>query len=87
MILKKRNYRHQSGTRVHFIELTDIAISASEIRALVRKGKSIRYLLPSAVKNYIKRRRLYTATAGRVSESQSTESLGQSAVADAGGAG
>ena len=57
--LKKRNYRHQSGTRVHFIELTDIAISASEIRALVRKGKSIRYLLPTAVRNYIKRRGLY----------------------------
>ena len=56
---KRRNYRHQSGTRVHFIELTDIAISASEIRALVRKGKSIRYLLPAAVMNYIKRRRLY----------------------------
>ena len=34
----KKNYRHQSGTRVYFIELTDIAISASEIRALVRKA-------------------------------------------------
>jgi len=56
---KRRNYRHQSGTRVHFIELTDIAISASEIRALVRKGKSIRYLLPSLVERFIKRRRLY----------------------------
>ncbi len=57
--LKKRNYRHQSGTRVHFIELTDIAISASEIRALVRKRKSIRYLLPLSVERFIKRRRLY----------------------------
>ena len=56
---KKGYYRHQSGTRVHFIELTDIAISASEIRALVRKGKSIRYLLPSQVEKFIKRRRLY----------------------------
>ena len=37
MILKARNYRHRSGTRVFFIELTDIAISASEIRALVKK--------------------------------------------------
>ena len=56
---KRRNYRHRSGTRVHFIELTDIAISASEIRALVRQGKSIRYLEPSSVETYIKRRELY----------------------------
>lgn len=56
---KKGNYRHQSGHRVHFIELTDIAISASEIRALVRQKQSIRYLLPSPVEQYIKRRGLY----------------------------
>ena len=31
---KQKNYRHRSGTRVYFDELTDIAISASEIRAL-----------------------------------------------------
>ncbi len=56
---KQKNYRHRSGTRVYFDELTDIAISASEIRALVKEGKSIRYLVPSEVENYIKRRALY----------------------------
>jgi len=56
---KNRSYRHPSGNRVHLIELTDIAISASEIRALVRQGKSIRYLLPSLVERFIKRHRLY----------------------------
>ena len=56
---RKRSYRHRSGTRVYFIELTDIAISASEIRALVHRGKSIRYLVPSSVERYIKRRGLY----------------------------
>jgi nicotinate-nucleotide adenylyltransferase len=56
---RKRNYRHESGTRINFIELTDIAISASEIRGLVKQGKSIRYLVPSSVERYIKRRRLY----------------------------
>ena len=56
---KRKNYLHRSGTRVHFIELTDIAISASEIRALVRQKKSIRYLVPSAVEKFIKRRELY----------------------------
>lgn len=58
---KRNNYLHRSGTRVHFIELTDIAISASEIRALVRQRKSIRYLVPSAVETFIKRRGLYAS--------------------------
>ena len=58
---KRKNYRHRSGTRVHFIELTDIAISASEVRSLVAGGKSIRYLVPSEVEKYIKRRGLYRA--------------------------
>ena len=56
---KNRSYKHRSGTRVFFIELTDIAISASEIRALVERGKSIRYLVPPVVEKYIKRRQLY----------------------------
>jgi len=63
---KSKNYRHKSGTRVYFDELTDIAISASEIRALVKEGKSIRYLVPSDVEKYIKRRALYNnGRAGR----------------------
>jgi len=52
-------YRHPSGTRLHFFKLTDIAISASEIRARVKAGKSIRYLVPSEVESYIERRGLY----------------------------
>jgi nicotinate-nucleotide adenylyltransferase len=56
---RRRSYRHRSGTRIFFIELTDIAISASEIRGLVKQGKSIRYLVPSAVEKYIQRRGLY----------------------------
>jgi nicotinate-nucleotide adenylyltransferase len=58
---KQKNYRHRSGTRIFFIELTDIAISASEIRTLVKQGKSIRYLVPPAVEKYIERRGLYTS--------------------------
>ena len=61
---KQKNYRHQSGTHIFFIELTDIAISASEIRALVKQGKSIRYLVPSDVAKYIQRRGLYRGRRG-----------------------
>jgi nicotinate-nucleotide adenylyltransferase len=62
---KQKNYRHESGTRIYFDELTDIAISASEIRDLVKQGKSIRYLVPSGVENYIRRHALYQNGGGR----------------------
>jgi nicotinate-nucleotide adenylyltransferase len=57
--LKRGNYKHLSGTRIFFIKLTDIAISASGIRERVKEGKSIRYLVPSRVETYIKKRGLY----------------------------
>jgi nicotinate-nucleotide adenylyltransferase len=56
---KSRNYKHWSGTRIFFIKLTDIAISASGIRERVKEGKSIRYLVPSEVETYIKKQGLY----------------------------
>jgi nicotinate-nucleotide adenylyltransferase len=62
---RRKNYLHGSGKRVYFIELTDIAISASEVRALVKRGRSIRYLVPSAVERYIKRRGLYGSRNGK----------------------
>ena len=64
---KQKIYRHRSSTRIFFIELTDIAISASEVRALVRRGKSIRYLVPPTVEKYIKRRGLYRGLRGSAS--------------------
>jgi nicotinate-nucleotide adenylyltransferase len=62
---KLKSYRHESGTRVYFDELTDIAISASEIRNLVKQGKSIRYLVPFGVESYIRRNALYRNGRGR----------------------
>ena len=56
---ERKLYRHESGTKLFFFKLTDIAISASDIRGRLRKGRSIRYLLPSEVETYIKRRGLY----------------------------
>ena len=54
-----KSYRHRSGTTLHFLQLTDFAVSASDIRARVRQRKSIRYLVPKAVEDYIGRRCLY----------------------------
>jgi len=62
---ERRTYRHQSGTHIFFIELTDIAISASEIRELVKQRRSIRYLVPPAVEKFIKQRGLYRKPGGK----------------------
>jgi len=56
---RKKAYQHESGTYLFFLKLTDIAISASEIRSHLREGKSIRYLVPLEVETYIKKRGLY----------------------------
>jgi nicotinate-nucleotide adenylyltransferase len=58
-----RIYRHRSGTTLQFLQLTDFAVSASDIRERVRQGKSIRYLVPKTVRDYIARRELYRAPA------------------------
>ena len=52
-------FRHRSGTYFFFTRITDIAISASEIRNRVRGGKSIHYLVPQEVETYIKKKGLY----------------------------
>jgi nicotinate-nucleotide adenylyltransferase len=56
---QQKMYRHESGTSLHFLQLTDFAVSASAIREKVREGKSIRYLVPPAVEAYIIKRGLY----------------------------
>ncbi|HUC98263.1 MAG TPA: nicotinate-nucleotide adenylyltransferase [Candidatus Polarisedimenticolaceae bacterium] len=56
---KRKIYTHRSGTSLHFLKLTDFAVSASDIRERVRHGKSIRYLVPSSVEAYINNHGLY----------------------------
>ncbi len=50
---------HESGHRVIFQRISDLAISATSIRHLRRSGRSIRFLLPAAVEDYIVREDLY----------------------------
>jgi nicotinate-nucleotide adenylyltransferase len=49
-----RSARHRgAGTRILLVEITALDISASEIRARLREGRSVRYLLPEAVRGAV----------------------------------
>lgn len=52
-------FLHPSGNRVIIFPITGFDISSTQIRNLVRSGKSIRYLLPPEVEEYIREKRLY----------------------------
>jgi len=48
-----------SSKKVFYLTITPFYISSSEIRKIIRKGKSIRYLVEEEVREYIERNNLY----------------------------
>lgn len=54
-------YTHTSGHCLKFIEVTLLDISSTEIRKRLKAGRSVRYLLPQKVEEYIKENDLYKA--------------------------
>ncbi|WP_243370281.1 nicotinate-nucleotide adenylyltransferase [Geotalea sp. SG265] len=55
----EKRLEHCSGNSVYAVSGTLLDISSSEIRRLARQGRSIKYLLPAAVEQYIKEQRIY----------------------------
>ena len=51
---------HLSGKKIHVRRITQLDISSTKIRDLYREGKSIKYLLPSSVEQFIQQKGLYT---------------------------
>jgi len=47
--------------RIHYLEVPALAISSTDIRARVKRGQPIRYLLPEPVRLFIQQHGLYTA--------------------------
>lgn len=55
----RRTLRHRTGNEIQFLTVTALDVSASAIRLRLRRGRSIRYLVPPAVERYLSRHRLY----------------------------
>lgn len=56
---KNRCYVHCSNSLIYFREITLLNISSTMIRNNIRENRSIRYLLPERVEEYIRKRWLY----------------------------
>ena len=56
---KESRFLHPSGHSVYFFSITLMDISSTLIRNLRKRGRSIRYLLPQAVEDYILGKKFY----------------------------
>lgn len=58
-LLKAETEHPQFLGKIHLLEVPALAISSTDVRQRVAKGKSIRYLLPEGVRAYIGKQGLY----------------------------
>lgn len=56
----RSGFRNEFGKEILFRRLTDVSVSASAVRELLGKGKSIRHLVSSEVRRYVREQRLYS---------------------------
>ena len=54
-----KGFINHDGCEIVFVDVTPLDISSSTIRTLCKTGKSIRYLVPKEVEDYIREERIY----------------------------
>jgi nicotinate-nucleotide adenylyltransferase len=59
-IIDEFTWEHSSGKRILFPDITQLDISSTRIRELIKQGRSAKYLVPATVDRYITQRGLYT---------------------------
>ena len=55
-----QSYRLVSGRLAFLVPVTQLDISSTGIRNLIRQNKSVKYLLPESVERYIRKHKLYS---------------------------
>jgi len=60
--LKVQQEHPETQGKIHYLEVPALAISSTDIRARVRRGEPIRYLLPETVRLYLEQHRLYSGS-------------------------
>lgn len=58
----------RNGNTIHFVQLEDVDVSATEVRKLLREKKPVTGLVPEPVKDYIREEGLYEAVAARIGD-------------------
>lgn len=58
----------KTGRNIQFITLSDVEISATELRKWIRSGRNVEKYLPLGVENYIKNNKLYAPLADRIGD-------------------
>ncbi|MED4225849.1 nicotinate-nucleotide adenylyltransferase [Neobacillus cucumis] len=62
--VERPSYNHQTDYPVLYIDVPSIDVSSSMIRDRVKRGKSVQYLLPDSVIDYIEEKQLYGTPSG-----------------------
>ncbi len=59
LLMEMEALQKEFGARIHLMDVPNVAFSSTDIKNRLEAGRSVRYMLPEAVINYIRERELY----------------------------
>lgn len=78
-----RSARHRTaGTWLRIVEIAGFDVSASALRQRLREGRSVRYLLPEAIRTAVEASGIYRAEPASRAQAAGSEDAGSDAAAD-----